>query len=476
VIHGEIAYHCFYQETIERFGERYNWSLVADLIYAYLVGMARVKQIDGDIAVAFAREQQSGLTAALLGRLAVLAAIAIWIGFTRQPPVVYYMMGLVAVFAGIGLAQILVVHKNGVRAWQLYLFMFLEVAILATAIAAFSGPATKDLPVPMGFRFGNFIFFFLFIASAAFSYAPGLVLWSGGAAAIAWILASIWVLVSHETVGWVDIPPGAPQAEFLRVFMDPMFFGFGSRLQEAIILIAVSGLLALVVWRARRVVIRQAQAERDRAAMAGVFGQYVPQAVADKLISEEGALAPQEQVATVMMTDIENFTGISEQLTPAELLSMLDEYFDSLAEIIARHGGVVDQFIGDAVMATFNVPVRQEDHANAAIRAGLEIETTMQDRIFMGQLLRTRVGINTGPVIAGSVGSEGRRSYTVYGDVVNAAARIEAANKNYGSTMLIAEATADAAGDEFDFHAVASLTFFNDTATTEIYTIAKPPE
>jgi class 3 adenylate cyclase len=438
--------------------------------------MAMGKKIDGDIAAAFSREQQSGLTAALVGRLAVLAVIAAWLGFSRLPPAVYYMMGLVALFAVIGLAQIWVVRKNGVRAWQLYLFMFLEVAILATAIAAFSGPATKDLPVPMGFRFGNFIYFFLFIASAAFSYAPGLVLWSGGASAIAWILASFWVVGSHDTMDWTDIPPGASQAEFLQIFMNPMFFGFGSRVQEAIILIAVAGLLALVVWRARRVVIRQAQAERDRAAIAGVFGQYVPQAVADQLIDEEGALAPQEQVATVMMTDIENFTGISEQLAPAELLSMLDEYFDSLAEIVARHGGVVDQFIGDAVMATFNVPVRQEDHANAAIRAGLEIETAMQDRIFMGHVLRTRVGINTGPVIAGSVGSEGRRSYTVYGDVVNAAARIEAANKDYGSTLLIAEATADAAGDEFDFQAVDSLTLRGQSRPTAVFAIAKTAE
>lgn len=121
------------------------------------------------IEAAFVREQQRGLSVALKGRMAVLAVVALWIGTTRQPPMVFYMVGLVVVYAVIGLAQLWVVGRFGVRAWQLYLAMFLEVSILAVAIAVFAGPMTNDLPITLGFRFINFLYFFLFVAAAAFS-------------------------------------------------------------------------------------------------------------------------------------------------------------------------------------------------------------------------------------------------------------------------------------------------------------------
>jgi len=420
------------------------------------------------VDTAFRQEQRRGLTVALQGRLVVLLIIALWIGTTRFPPSVYYMLGLIAAFGVIGLAQLWVVARNGVRAWQLYLFTFVEVSILAVAIAAFTGPFTNDIPVPMGFRFTNFLYFFLFIASAAFSYAPGLVLWSGVSVAIAWSLASVWVVATFDTIGWTDLPDSPTTEQFLTHVLNPMFFGVGSRMQEMIVLLSVAGLLAVVVWRARRVVIQQAQAERDRAAIAETFGRYVPEAVARQLIDDSGALAPQEREATILMTDIENFTGIAETMAPADVLAMLDEYFDLLGRIVAEHGGVVGQFHGDALIATFNVPVPDPDHARAAVRAACAIERALGQRRFHGHSLRTRIGINTGLVVSGSVGSSGRRSYTVYGDVVNAAARIEATNKEFDTTLLVSSATADACGSSFTFEPLGRVAMRGKSEPMEV--------
>lgn len=409
------------------------------------------------VAGIFHREQISGLTIALKGRLAVLVVIAIWIGVTRTVPSVYYMLGLIVAFAAIGGAQLYVVNRYGVRAWLLYFLMFAEIALLVTAIAVFTGPVTYDLPVPMGFRFSHFLYFFLFIASAAFSYSPALVLWSGLSVATCWAVATVWVVASFDTFGWSDLPVNPTRQEFLNHIMDPLFFGVGTRVQEIIVLLSVAVLLAIVVWRARRVVFRQAEAEKEREEIADTFGRYVPEAVAKQLISDHGVFAPQERDATVLITDIENFTGIIEKMAPADVLEMLNEYFEQVGNIITSEGGVIGQFHGDAVIATFNVPIPKSDHAAAAIRTGLALNNLLATRRFSGQALRTRIGINTGKVVSGSVGSQGRRSYTVYGDAVNVAQRIEAANKEFGTACLVSETTRQAAVNQFHFHETAEL-------------------
>lgn len=436
-------------------------------------GMARKPRLSSEISDAFAEEQKRGLMVALIGRFAFLLMLAVWIGTTRSAPQMYYMIGGIAGFAALGLAQLWVVRKAGVRAWLLYLFMFLEISILTIAIAGFSGPMVYDLPVTLGFRFENFLYFFLFIASAAFSYSPLLVLWSGVSVAISWGLASAWIVSVENTHGWEAIPDTPTRDEYLAIFLDPMFFGVGSRMQEALILLSVAGLLAIVAMRARTMVIRQAESERARAEVADIFGKYVPEAVAGQLIADAGALEPQERIATILISDIENFTGISEKMTPSDVLDMLNDYFESVGEIIARHGGVVGQFHGDAVIAMFNVPVEQEDHATSAIEAAREIESRMAETEFRGQILRTRVGVNTGKIVSGSVGSAGRRSYTIYGDAVNTAARIEAMNKDYGTYVLVADATVEQASENLEFEALGTLTVRGKTEPTTIYSVVE---
>lgn len=175
-----------------------------------------------------------------------------------------------------------------------------------------------------------------------------------------------------------------------------------------------------------------ALAERDR--MRRIFGRLIPEEVAGALLGQDGAVAPQERDASVLFTDIERFTQIAVEREPREVLSLLNGYFDVVAGIIHARGGVITQFQGDAVLAVFNLPAVLEDHALRAVEAAVEIAARSP--------LPTRVGVSTGRVVGGTVAGGDRLGYTVHGDTVNLAARLEELNKQTGSRVLVDERTA----------------------------------
>ncbi len=172
-----------------------------------------------------------------------------------------------------------------------------------------------------------------------------------------------------------------------------------------------------------------------------VFGKYVPKGVAESILAGNGTLTPVQSIATILYCDIEGFTGIVEQISPVRIMQMLNEYFAAVLEPIRRYGGIVNQFQGDAILVTFNVPVEEPRHGDQAVRTARDIQAVLAERRFAGMHLRTRIGINTGPVVAGNVGAGDRLHYTVHGDAVNVAARLEALNKTYGTNTLISAST-----------------------------------
>lgn len=185
---------------------------------------------------------------------------------------------------------------------------------------------------------------------------------------------------------------------------------------------------------------------RERELMKTALQRYLGPGVASELIASGGLIASRSVVATVMFTDIEGFTTLSETLAPQDTVDLLNAYFTLLHVVIAREGGTINNFLGDAVVAIFNVPTAQADHAYAAVRAALAIQTALEQQRFAlsgGRSVRlpTRIGINTGPVSAGSFGSEDRQGYTVYGDAVNLAARIEPQNKRFRTRILVSHET-----------------------------------
>ncbi len=179
-----------------------------------------------------------------------------------------------------------------------------------------------------------------------------------------------------------------------------------------------------------------------------IFGKYVPESVAKQIVASKGALEPKQLKATISFTDIENFTSTAESIPPKQVVQMLSEYFPAVIEPITQNGGVVNQFQGDAMLVTFNVPIADPLHAEKAVKAALGIQEVLKGRTFAGIELKTRIGINTGDVIAGNVGAGDRINYTVYGDAVNLAARLEQLNKERGTLVLMSESTVDLLSDK----------------------------
>lgn len=209
---------------------------------------------------------------------------------------------------------------------------------------------------------------------------------------------------------------------------------------------------------------------KERNLVRGLLGKYVPEDVAKDLIKERGVIEPISTEATVMFTDIAGFTTISEAITPEEMVETLNGYFTVLSDVLEDHGGVIAQFQGDGLLAMFNVPVADPNHAAAAVQAALEIEKAVAAQSFSGHALSSRIGLATGKVVAGSVGASDRLTFTVYGDTVNLAARLEQMNKQYGTRILVHERTAELAGD-FPFESMGELEVRGKAEPVRVFTV-----
>jgi adenylate cyclase len=203
--------------------------------------------------------------------------------------------------------------------------------------------------------------------------------------------------------------------------------------------------------------LRLSGEERERARIRSLFGRYVSDAVVDKLLSEAQRpdLAGEPATVTVLFSDIRNFTTISEKLSAHEVVEMLNAYFTRVCEPILAQGGMVDKYIGDAVMAVFGSPVAHADHARRALRAALGMAAEAAAfRDWMRARFADRdlpafgvgVGLHTGEAVIGDIGTPKRKEFTAIGDTVNAASRLEGLTKELGCVIAASEATVRAAG------------------------------
>ncbi|MBL8968859.1 MAG: adenylate/guanylate cyclase domain-containing protein [Spirochaetaceae bacterium] len=186
-------------------------------------------------------------------------------------------------------------------------------------------------------------------------------------------------------------------------------------------------------------------AQKREMKIRNIFQLYVPKDVIDQVfINPEGMLVGDNRVVSILFSDIRSFTSISEKMAPDDLVTALNRYFSGMVDVIMGRGGVVDKYIGDAIMAFFGAPVRHEDDALQSVLAGLEMSEALDafnaaQRANGGPEFHIGVGINYGVVTVGNIGCEKKMNYTVIGDMVNLASRLEGLTKKYHQQLLFSE-------------------------------------
>lgn len=180
---------------------------------------------------------------------------------------------------------------------------------------------------------------------------------------------------------------------------------------------------------------------KERERLRSIFGTYVDQDIAEHILRSGTSLEGEEVEVTVMFLDVRDFTGFAERAPAREVVATINRLFERIVPVIREHGGHVDKFVGDGVLAVFGAPRRQPDHADRAVRAAVDIVQATEEEF--GEELRIGVGVNTGTVVAGNIGGGGRLEFSVIGDPVNVAQRVEAATRATGDTILISQETKD---------------------------------
>jgi adenylate cyclase len=185
---------------------------------------------------------------------------------------------------------------------------------------------------------------------------------------------------------------------------------------------------------------RMAHGLAEREELREAFGTYVDRSTVELILSGQFPPEGVEIDVSILFTDVQGFTSYAETASARDVIATLNEQFELMVPIIERHGGHVDKFIGDGMMAVFGAPEFFPDHADRAVDAAVEIAEALRER---DHLLPVGLGVNSGMVVAGSVGGAGRLNFSVIGDAVNTAARVEAATRSTGDQVLVAQATKD---------------------------------
>lgn len=354
--------------------------------------------------------------------------------------------------------------KRRLPDWMLYLSSVVDIALLLGLIWSFHlqymQPPSFYLKAP------TLLYLFIFIAIRALHFDPRFVISTGISAAIGWVLMVVYVVFQDPADNMIT-------RDYVE-YMTSNSILIGAEFDKIVSILMVTGVLALALQRARNLLFEsviEGSAARD-------LSRFVPEEVAQKVTqSEEGAITGRGEVSdcSILFTDIEGFTTISESLQPEQLIEALNRYFSLIAGPISEYGGVISQFQGDAVLATFNVPRADSDHAANAVRAALAIQSVLEGVEFGdGVAFNTRIGINTGSVVGGLVGSGDRVGYTVHGDNVNLTARLEQLNKDYGTRIIVAQSTVDEIPEgNFEFRELGEVSVRGLLRPVRIYTVTR---
>jgi adenylate cyclase len=390
-------------------------------------------------------EELAAHRSAVIGRTVALVLITPLVTYLTPWPGPLLTYALLFLFAVLGWIAWLVAKSNWGKPWHQYAFVSADFMLLAFTVIYPNPLVPLDYPPQFILRFGTFVYFFILLAGLAYVYQPRLVLWGGISAAVSWIVGIGWLLNMPDTIWQLGTETGMAAA--LTAQSQPTFIDIGVRAQEVVVLLIVAGLLALAVARSRAVALRQARLAQERANL----GRYFPRKTAQLLADRTDPFSnPSEHNAAVLFADLVAFTAWSEKHTPRETIDLLREIHGLLAEVVFRHNGTLDKFIGDGLMATFGTPEPSDTDASNALGAIVEMTEAfdrwqINRKVGEGRNLRLAVGVHYGPVVIGNIGSKDRLEFAVLGDTVNIASRLEGATRQVGCRGLVSRALVEAA-------------------------------
>ena len=400
------------------------------------------------LEAAFAAEVERGLRLAARVRMVALAVIGLWVAYENPWPEFLYLMPALGLFALFGWLPLLARRAGRPVVWVRYLCPLLDTALFTVLVMLPNPLEPNVLPPQLRLRFGNEIYLFVFMVASAFTYSPLLVMWTGVCAAATWSAATLAVVLLPESV--VSIPSHAAHGDPVWRAIDPQRVYVNVWGRQVIVFLVAASALAVLVERARRLVERQASAERERANLSRYFS---PNLVYELARTDQPLGPTRQQRVAVLFADVVGFTRLAEALSPDAVIALLRELHGRLQDVVFAHRGTVDKYIGDAMMATFGTPVAGPRDATDALAASLALRDAVaawnEARVARGQApVRVGIGVHHGPVVVGDIGGASRLEFAVLGDTVNVASRLEHATRTLDATIVASDAVVRAARDE----------------------------
>jgi adenylate cyclase len=311
-------------------------------------------------------------------------------------------------------------HERRPPRWLRFLNALVEVSTVTALLIAFShtsGPLFAFSSPPTHI-------YIVFILLSVLQLDRALSLFMGVAACAQYLAAAAVYLAPLDTSG---LP---------ALFASPV-----PLLVKGLVMLLCGGLAAFIGAELRRRLLHTLTVVEERRRTVEMFGQHVSPQVASQLLQHSGDFRGELRHVCVLFLDIRDFTRFSESRSPQEVVAFLDTLFEPLVEVVGRHGGIINKFLGDGFMAVFGAPFSDGQECRAAVRAALELVRQVEALERSGRIPPTRVGIglHAGPAVTGTIGARSRREYTVIGDTVNLASRIEQLTKAHGATVLASE-------------------------------------
>ncbi len=391
-----------------------------------------------------AGEELAGLAYMFWGRLIALGILAVWVVLTLPFERAGTYLLAIIVFALLGAPPYLLARWGLGSAVVTAAFLLLDAGIL-TYILVVPPPFAADGWTPqLNLRLPNFLYMGVFLVGMALSYSPALVIWTGAASIAAWSAGVLWVASLPESLPYSSrdvLDRGLGAGTVASNFLDPRTVGLTTWYNQIVFLVLVTVILALTVWRSRRLVRRQVAAEAERTALSRYFS---PNILRELSRSSRALDQPAVLPAAVLFADMVGFTTISERLAPEALVALLREFHGRLARVAFAHDGTVDKYIGDAIMVHFGTPRTQKDDPARALACAAamidEIRRWNADRAQAGEApIGIGVGVHYGDVLVGNIGDAKRLEYAVLGDTVNVASRLERLTRETGAPLVVSD-------------------------------------